>query len=211
MRPGGDDLEAMEPNAHREVIVHGEERLIAAAADALAAGELVAWVEDSPEVEVRSRGRRVILCDPARAETVLRLRREVKLGEDYVPLGLAAPAPVVATWCEERARSATMGGLATATPGETVRGSLAGVLHVDRTTVVHGIEASHQPRLYRVMEEFTRRTGRVALAMTSFNRAGEPPVLRAAEAADLQRRAGIDVLFWGEREVRTTQPARPSH
>src|SRR5262249_37332096 len=91
-------LEPVAEDAQRSVIELGDEQLIAAAAEALASGQLVAWVQDAPEVEVRPRGRSVILCDPARAEAVLRLRREVKLGEGYVPLGVAAPSPTVARW-----------------------------------------------------------------------------------------------------------------
>ena len=84
----------------------------------------------------------------------------------------------------------------------TVAGLSAFGRSVDRTALLYAVDPALQPRLARVLAEFSARTGRPALlAQTSLNRAGEPLVLEPEAAVDLLRRSDIDVLFWGDWQV----------
>jgi carbamoyltransferase len=180
-----------------------EEEVVGAAVSALASGKVVGWVHGLPELGVRPRGRRVLLADPSNAEAVRRLRERVKLGEPYVPLAMAALPAALTDWslCP-RSRPAVGSCQATAPVPPGLRDVLSGAVQVDGTALLHEVDARCQPRLARVLADFAARTGRPPLlAQTSFNRAGDPPVLEPAEAVDLLRRSELDVLFWGDQRV----------
>src|SRR6185503_16605226 len=82
------------------------------------------------------------------------------------------------------------------------RDRLAAVTHVDGTARVQLLDAAMEPRLYKLLEAYGRRSGMPVLLNTSFNLAGEPIVNSVAEGYSTFRRCGIDLLVAGRTVMR---------
>ncbi len=223
-RTGETPQESVPQGSKYEVTASDADSICALAADTLAEGKIVGWVQHQPESTLRPLGQRAILADPASAETIERLRLRVKLAEPWVPMSLLVLESQFEAWSKDDALVADHadlirdGGLPLQLP-ESVRRSMApGVVHADGSAVVHVVSPDSQPRLAGLIESFARSSGRpAALAATSFNRSGDPIVIRPDEAVDLLRRSEMDLLIWGdevvtafEREKEKTQQRRDS-
>jgi carbamoyltransferase len=180
--------------------------LIEDVADALAAEQVVGWVDGALEFGPRALGHRSILAAPHDAAMRDRLNRDIKFREEFRPF-----APVVAAEHAERFFELPPGGTRLARfmsgvfrvrPGWAER--LAAITHVDGTARVQVLDREMAPRLHALLEAYGRRTGVPVLLNTSFNLAGEPIVNSVAEAYSTFRRCGIDLLVAGN--VRVTKP-----
>jgi carbamoyltransferase len=65
---------------------------------------------------------------------------------------------------------------------QEVRSEIPAVTHVDYSARVQTVDAERQPRLYRILKAFERRTGCPVVINTSFNVRGEPMVESPADA-----------------------------
>ncbi len=191
-----------------EVTESDVETICDTASRALGDNKIVGWVQHQPESTLRPRGQRAILADPSSTDAVHRLRTKVKLAEPWVPLSLLvlesqftawSSADTLASGHSELIRD---GGLPLRLP-ESARAAMApGVVHQDGTVVVHVVSSATQPRLAELIGSFAKQTGKpAALAVSSFNRSGDPIVIRPDEAVDLLRRSDMDLLVWGDEIV----------
>jgi len=186
------------------------EVLIERMADAIAAEQIIGWVEGALEFGPRALGHRSILAAPHKAAMRDRLNRDIKYREEFRPF-----APVVAAEHADIFFDLPPGG---ARLGRFMSGvfpvrsqwaeHLAAVTHVDGTARVQVLEQSMAPRLHRLLEAYGRRSGIPILLNTSFNLAGEPIVNTVAEAYSTFRRCGIDLLVAGNVCVAKPRVAR---
>ncbi|NIT41281.1 MAG: hypothetical protein GTN46_07190, partial [Gammaproteobacteria bacterium] len=72
------------------------------------------------------------------------------------------------------------------------------VTHVDGTGRVQSVSRQHNPKYYRLIEEFEKRTGVPVVLNTSFNIRGKPIVLTAEDAIECFLTTGMDALFLGD-------------
>ena len=70
-------------------------------------------------------------------------------------------------------------------------------VHVDDTARVQGVTREANPRYYRLIEEFKKKTGRGVVLNTSFNIAGEPVVCSPRDAIRTFYSSGLDALAIG--------------
>src|SRR5215475_14057596 len=74
------------------------------------------------------------------------------------------------------------------------RDKIPAVVHVDGTARVQTVRKEHNPRLYRLLQEFASITGVPVLLNTSFNVKGEPIVETPEDAINCFLSTGIDHL-----------------
>lgn len=167
-----------------------EPELVAAVAERLARGEVVAWFRGAMEMGPRALGARSLLADPRHPGMRERLNRLVKRREGFRPF-----APSVLA---ERAGEHFDLDHASPFMLETCRVvsplALPAVTHVDGSARPQTVSAEVDPRFAALLAAFERRTGCPLLLNTSLNLAGEPIVCTPAEALSLLGRAPIDAL-----------------
>jgi carbamoyltransferase len=74
------------------------------------------------------------------------------------------------------------------------RSDIPAVTHVDYSARIQTVHEDTNPRYYRLIEEFERRTGCAVLVNTSFNVRGEPIVCGPGDAYRCFMRTGMDLL-----------------
>jgi carbamoyltransferase len=178
-------------------------------AGALAAGEIVGWMDGALEFGPRALGHRSILAaahDPATRD---RLNARIKHREPFRPFAPAVPIELAHLFFQlppGGARLARfMSGVFPVKP--EARSLLGAVTHVDGTARVQAVDPAMAPRLHALLHEYGKRTGTPVLLNTSFNLAGEPIVNRVAEGYSTFRRSDLDLLVVGRAMARRRRTA----
>ncbi len=174
----------------------------AAAAELIAAGEVIAWYRGRMEFGPRALGHRSILADPSRPEMRDRVNALVKLREAFRPFAPAVSLEQVDRWFE-----ATHG---TELPYMTVnldvrpehRAALPAITHVDGSARVQTVSARENPEFHELLRAVGQRTGREMVLNTSFNIKGQAIVNTPEEAIETFLATGIEALFLHNTMVR---------
>ena len=194
----------------------GDEALIAATVEALAAGKAVGWFQGRMEFGPRALGNRSILAD-ARSPTMQKtLNLKIKHRESFRPFAPSVPRADVADWFELDRDSPYMLLVAGVKPerrcgeAETPNNALSGldrlnvprsevpaVTHVDYSARVQTVHPETNPRYHALLEAFKAKTGCPVLVNTSFNVRGEPIVCTPADAFRCFMGTGLDCLAIG--------------
>jgi natural product biosynthesis luciferase-like monooxygenase protein len=175
------------------------EELCKDVASRLANGQIVAWFQGRMEFGPRALGSRSILADPRDPTMRDRINALVKKREAFRPF-----APVVAA--EAAARIFEIN------PGEEdtyshmlyvthvrndYRDKLPATTHVDGSARIQTVSDQQNPRLWRLLNEFSKHSGISVLLNTSFNVRGQPIVCTPQEAIETFLMAKLDVLVMG--------------
>ena len=194
----------------------GDEALIAATVEALAAGKAVGWFQGRMEFGPRALGNRSILAD-ARSPTMQKtLNLKIKHRESFRPFAPSVPRADVADWFELDRDSPYMLLVAGVKPArrrgeaDTPNNALSGldrlnvprsevpaVTHVDYSARVQTVHPETNPRYHALLEAFKAKTGCPVLVNTSFNVRGEPIVCTPADAFRCFMGTGLDCLAIG--------------
>jgi carbamoyltransferase len=207
-----------------------EAELFARVAALLADGRIVGWVQGRMEFGARALGARSILGDPRCPEMQSVMNLKIKRREPFRPFAPAVLAERARDYFEHDRPSPYM--LFTApvarqirlqlTPEQRAlsglakltvpRSTLPAVTHVDCSARLQTVHRETNPRLYRLLEEFERRTGCAVLINTSFNVRGEPIVCSPEDAYRCFMRTDMDYLCVGNTLLaKPEQPARPNN
>lgn len=165
------------------------------AAELLARGKVVAWFQGAMEGGPRALGGRSILADPRVIESRDRVNAAIKFREywrPFCPSLLADAAPRLM----RRAADAPYMILAFDATPEASELSPA-IVHVDGTMRPQTVDEAANPRYFRLLKAFERRTGVPVLLNTSFNIKGEPVVCSPRDALRTFWSTGIDALAMG--------------
>jgi len=171
------------------------------AAEALAAGKIVAWFDGRMEVGPRALGGRSILADASRKGMNDVVNARVKFRDAWRPfcpsLTEAAAADLL-----DRPKEARF--MTVAYPVKDARrADVPSVVHVDGTTRPQVVPAS-AGRYHRLLRGLGRRTGREVVLNTSLNVKGEPIACTPMDALRCFYTSGIDALaiegFWIEKK-----------
>ena len=193
----------------------GDDALIDATAEALAAGQAVGWFQGRMEFGPRALGSRSILGD-ARSPTMQKtLNLKVKRRESFRPFAPSVLREDVADWFELERDSPYMLLVADVkterrkSPAEAQdalfgidrlnvpRSNIPAVTHVDYSARVQTVDRETNPRYHRLLDAFKARTGCPVIVNTSFNVRGEPIVCTPADAFRCFMGTDLDCLAIG--------------
>jgi len=174
----------------------------AAAAAAIARGEVIAWYRGRMEFGPRALGHRSILADPSSPEMRDRVNALVKMREAFRPFAPAVSLEQVDRWFQ------TPPG--TQLPYMTVnlqvrpehRAGLPAITHVDGSARVQTVAGDDNGEFHELLRAVGEATGREMVLNTSFNVKGQAIVNTPQEALETFLGTGIVALFLGNTMVR---------
>jgi carbamoyltransferase len=199
-----------EIGANFEVL--NDEHLIEKTALELSHGKAVGWFQGRMEFGPRALGCRSILGD-ARSETMQRtLNLKVKFRESFRPFAPSVIREDLSTWFDMDCDSPYMLLVADVvnekrrimTEKEKTlfgidklnvkRSDIPAVTHVDYSARVQTVHKETNPKYYKLISEFKKKTGCPVIVNTSFNVRGEPIVNTPEDAYKCFMGTEIDVL-----------------
>lgn len=189
-----------------------EEDIISATVTALEEEKAVGWFQGRMEFGPRALGGRSILADPRAAEMQKKLNLKVKFRESFRPFAPSVLYEDVSDWFELDCESPYM--LLVAEVKKELqrpmtqqqeqlfgieklnvpRSSIPAVTHIDYSARLQTVHADTNPRYYKLLKEFKKRTGCSVLVNTSFNVRGEPIVCTPEDAFRCFMGTNLDVL-----------------
>ncbi|MBF8184515.1 carbamoyl transferase [Nonomuraea sp. K274] len=197
----GVDLQAIAERWHLEPREHGgPEELAAAAAGAIARGEIIGWFQNQAEFGPRSLGARSILCHPGIPGMKDRLNARVKFRESFRPFAGSVLTERAHKWFDMPARESPFMLMVCPVLDEQRR-LISEVVHVDGTCRVQTVDEDTPGPFRALIEAFEIETGLPLVLNTSFNLRGMPIVERPEEAMDCLYGSRLDRLFIGDLEI----------
>lgn len=178
------------------------------AAERLAAGQIVGWVQGRGEIGPRALGNRSILGNPSTPDIKSRINAEVKHRENWRPFAPSVLEEDLAIYFEAAEPLPHM--TIVAPVREQWRERFESICHVDGTARVGTVNESFNPLFYRLLQEVKLRTGIGMVVNTSFNDKGEPIVQTCEQALRLFGSSGMDVLVIGDWVFEDKRAARVS-
>jgi carbamoyltransferase len=172
-----------------------EEELLGKTAAIIAEGKILGWFQGRAEWGPRALGNRSIVADPRRPEMKDTLNRRIKHRETFRPFAPSILAEKTGEWFEQSHPSPFMT-MAYAVRKEK-RDQIPAPTHVDGTGRLQTVTATANPRYWKLIREFEKRTGVPVVLNTSFND-NEPIVCKPQEAIDCFERTQMDALVLGD-------------
>jgi carbamoyltransferase len=176
-----------------------EPDIVEPAAEVLASGHVIGWVQGRSEFGPRALGNRSILADPRPAENKNRINQLVKKREAYRPFAPSVIEEEAEKFFDVRAAQEPHGFMLFVVDVKKDKRSLLGAItHVDGTARVQTVSRETNERFWRLIREFGNKTGVPILLNTSFNNNVEPIVNSAEDAIVCFLTTGIDYLVIGD-------------
>lgn len=173
-----------------------------AAAELIAAGEVIAWYRGRMEFGPRALGHRSILADPTRPEMRDRVNALVKMREAFRPFAPAVSLEQVDRWFDAAPGTELPYMTVNVNVRPEYRRDLPAITHVDGSARVQTVSAADNGDFHSLLRAVGEHTGREMVLNTSFNVKGQAIVNTPAEAVDTLLNCGIEALFLGDVLVR---------
>jgi carbamoyltransferase len=167
----------------------------AVAAELLAKGKILGWVQGRMEFGPRALGSRSILADPRDPEMTAKVNNAVKFREWWRPFAPSMLSEVAGEYIESATDSPFM--ILTAQVRPEKRSVIPAVTHVDGSARPQTVEREVNPLYWKLIHEFGQRTGVPVVMNTSFNLRGEPIVSSPTDAIRTFFSSGMDALVIG--------------
>lgn len=196
---GSDRAMQQELNAwagHLEV--ERSDDVASSAADWIANGAVIGWVQGRSEFGPRALGNRSILADPRPAANKDRINAMVKKREGYRPFApsvLEEDASEFFDLPDGRHEFPFMNFVVRVR--DSKRALLGAITHVDGTARLQTVSRNTNPAYWEVINAFKKRTGTPILLNTSFNNNAEPIVDSVADAIATFLTTELDGLVVG--------------
>ncbi len=189
-----------------------DEQLLPRLADILASGSVVGWFQGRMEFGPRALGARSIIGDPRSAAMQSVMNLKIKYRESFRPFAPSVLAGRVSDYFEQSTASPYMLIVAPVKKELRIavtdeqralfgveklkvrRSELPAITHVDYSARIQTVHEDVNPRYYRLIEAFERKTGCGVLVNTSFNVRGEPIVCSPEDAYRCFMRTEMDYL-----------------
>ncbi len=209
------DVEARLRAAGARFETLAEDAVTDVAADSLARGEAVGWMQGRMEYGPRALGARSVLGDPRSPAMQKLLNLKVKYRESFRPFAPAVLREDVADWFDLDVDSPYMLFVAGVRPDRrramtnaemalfgidklnVVRSDIPAVTHVDYSARVQTVHADTNPRFHALLARFKAKTGCPVVVNTSFNVRGEPIVCTPEDAFRCFMGTEIELLAIG--------------
>ena len=182
--------------------------IVARAADQLADGKAIGWVQGRSEFGPRALGNRSILADPQPAENKDIINRMVKKRESYRPFAPSVLAEKVDDYFVTTATQKEFPSMSVILDVRPeCRALLGAITHVDGTARVQTVARATNPRYWELIRAFGERTGVPMLLNTSFNNHAEPIVESVSDSIVCFLTTDLHALAVGDWLVKKREPA----
>ena len=192
-----------------------EHKLIKETSSALERGKVIGWFQGRMEFGPRALGARSIIAD-SRSETMQKkLNLKVKYRESFRPFAPSVIREDLSSWFDLNCDSPYM--LLVAKVSDIKcrkmtkdeerlfgidklnikRSEIPAVTHIDYSARVQTVHKETNPKYYKLLSEFKKKTGCPVLVNTSFNVRGEPIVGSPEDAFNCFMKTEMDVLVIG--------------
>ncbi|KRP84848.1 nodulation protein [Bradyrhizobium pachyrhizi] len=177
--------------------------IAASAADWMANGAVIGWVQGRSEFGPRALGNRSILADPRPAENKNRINAMVKKREGYRPFAPSVLEEDASQFFElpDGKREFPFMNFVVRVR-EAHHSVLGAVTHVDGTARLQTVSRKTNPAYWDVINAFKKRTGIPVLLNTSFNNNAEPIVESVSDAIVAFLTTDLDGLVVGPFQVK---------
>lgn len=178
--------------------VERSDDVASSAADWIANGAVIGWVQGRSEFGPRALGNRSILADPRPAANKDRINAMVKKREGYRPFApsvLEEDASEFFDLPDGRHEFPFMNFVVRVR--DSKRALLGAITHVDGTARLQTVSRNANPAYWEVINAFNKRTGTPILLNTSFNNNAEPIVDSVADAIATFLTTELDGLVVG--------------
>jgi carbamoyltransferase len=190
-----------------------EDALIEAAAQALAAGKSVGWVQGRMEFGPRALGARSILGDPRSPTMQKTLNLKIKYRESFRPFAPSVLREDLSDWFDCNVDSPYMLLVAPVREGRrremtaaeqalfgidklnVPRSSIPAVTHVDYSARIQTVHRETNPMYHALISRFKALTGCPVVVNTSFNVRGEPIVMTPEDAFRCFMGSDVEELY----------------
>jgi carbamoyltransferase len=162
------------------------------AAQLLADGKIIGWVQGCAEFGPRALGNRSILADPRSPQVKDRINIGVKRREEFRPFAPSILHEFGDEYFENYQESPYMERTLKLRPEAATR--VPGVAHVDRTGRLQTVKKEWNDSYHKLITAFYQRTGVPVLLNTSFNVMGKPIIHSVEDAIAVFCTSGLDAL-----------------
>ena len=202
-----------EVGANFEVL--DEDELIEKSSSALIEGKVIGWFQGRMEFGPRALGARSIIAD-SRSETMQKnLNLKVKYRESFRPFAPSVIREDVSKWFDLNCDSPYMLLVARVADKKCIKmtkdeellfgidklnikkSEIPAVTHVDYSARIQTVHKETNPKYYKLLSEFKKKSGCPVLVNTSFNVRGEPIVNTPIDAFKCFMGTEIDILVIG--------------
>lgn len=166
------------------------------AADLIAQGNIIGWIQGRAEYGPRALGNRSILADPRSPDMKDQINARVKFREAYRPLAPSILPEFGPEYFEDYQESPYME--RTLPFRKEVRDRVPAVVHKSGTGRLQTVNEQWNPRYYRLIRAFYEKTGIPMLLNTSFNVMGKPIMHSVEDAITVFFTTGLDYLIIGD-------------
>ena len=191
---------------------HNENELYVLLAEELEKGNVIGWFNGPMEFGPRALGGRSILGDPRNQKMQSVMNLKIKYRESFRPFAPSVLEEEVSNQFEMSTKSPYMLFVAPVKKELCIkmteeqdklfgidklnisRSALPAITHVDYTARVQTVSSKTNPRYYKLIEAFKRKTGCPTIVNTSFNVRGEPIVCTPQDAYRCFMRTEMDIL-----------------
>ncbi|MEY4194585.1 MAG: hypothetical protein RLZZ226_953 [Pseudomonadota bacterium] len=184
---------------------HPDGQIHTVAAERLAQGHILGWVQGRAELGPRALGHRSILADPRQPDMGERINREVKFRERFRPYAPAILHERGPDYFDDYQASPYMERTLRFRTDAMAR--VPAVVHADGTGRLQSVRPDWNPYFHPLLAEFYRRTQVPILLNTSFNVMGKPIVHSVEDAVAVFMTSGLDDLVLGD--FLFSKPATP--
>lgn len=185
------------------------------AAQRLAEGNVVGWMQGRMEFGPRALGARSILGDPRNEEMQRKLNVKIKFRESFRPFAPSVLAEECSHYFEHNSASPYMLLVQPVSKQRRrplpdgydsfsikdklyhLRSDMPAVTHIDFSARIQTVHPETNPRYYELVKEFKNLTGYGVIVNTSFNVRGEPIICTPEDAYRCFMRTEMDYLVVG--------------
>jgi len=166
-----------------------------AAAQLLADGNIIGWLQGRMEIGPRALGNRSILANPAFPEMKDKINAEVKRREPYRPFAPSTPVEAKDRCFDIKGDSPFMLKVCDVLPH--MKSAIQAITHVDGSARLQTVDARVNPIYHDLLTKFGAITDVPVLLNTSFNVMGEPIIESPTQAIRCFYSTGLDYLAMG--------------
>lgn len=163
------------------------------AAELIAEGKIIAWVQGRAEFGPRALGNRSIIADPRSPSIKETINARVKFREEFRPFAPSILHEHGPDYFENYQESPYME--RTLKFRADVVHKVPGVVHEDGTGRLQTVKEHWNSRYYNLIKEFYRLTGIPLVLNTSFNIMGKPIAHSVEDAIAIFFTSGLDAMF----------------